>query len=203
MSLLHPPNPSGSRDADGQMPPIHKGYFRVCKKHGLAPHVWEARKERKNPRWRCVRCRASKSQERNVHQRKRLLLDYFGGAYCRVCGYNYDIRCLQFHHVDPTTKLFGIAEGLQLSTQKLPFDEILKEAAKCLIVDGRCHNEIEFGLRQPVYVFQPQGGYDVMPGTADYVGNDHAKISIVETYPDFGDDDDGPILLPSIKRDTA
>jgi len=64
-----------------------------------------------------------------------------GGA-CIVCGYNKHPGVLDFHHVDPTAKSFGISSG-GLSRA---WATIEAELAKCVLVCANCHREIEFGV---------------------------------------------------------
>jgi hypothetical protein len=75
------------------------------------------------------------------HQKvKRTLVEEAGGG-CVVCGYDRCIVCLQFHHVDPTTKEFGVTQsrGLSIAAYRA-------EAEKCILVCANCHGEIEAGL---------------------------------------------------------
>lgn len=73
---------------------------------------------------------------------KAILVDQAGGA-CVVCGYDRCVAALQFHHLDPATKLFGIStEGASRS-----LDSLRAEAAKCALVCANCHAEIEAGVR--------------------------------------------------------
>jgi len=73
-------------------------------------------------------------------KRKRLriqALEYMGDK-CLICGYDHCKDALEFHHIDPTEKDFGIsAGGLTRSW------EIIKpELDKCVCVCNRCHREI-------------------------------------------------------------
>lgn len=68
--------------------------------------------------------------------RKTKLKAYKGGK-CIVCGYNKSIRALQFHHLDPTQKDFGIS-----GTTK-SFEKLKPELDKCVLL---CHGEVHEGL---------------------------------------------------------
>lgn len=70
---------------------------------------------------------------------KILLVEYKGGKCCK-CGYNKCIRALQFHHLDPNEKDFGIG-GLSVSLERLK-----KEVDKCILVCSNCHAEIHDGI---------------------------------------------------------
>ena len=56
---------------------------------------------------------------------------------CTTCT-EKDARCLDFHHVDPTTKSFTISNCIVGSRATL-----LKEIAKCIIVCSNCHRKLE------------------------------------------------------------
>ena len=77
---------------------------------------------------------------------KRRAVEYKGGA-CICCGYHQHVGVLDFHHIDPTTKEFGISgKGMTRSWEK-----IKTELDKCILVCANCHREIELGAR----VFTP------------------------------------------------
>lgn len=64
-----------------------------------------------------------------------------GGA-CILCGYNKHPGVLDFHHVDPSAKSFGVsAKGLSRSWASIEL-----ELAKCVLVCANCHREVELGI---------------------------------------------------------
>lgn len=65
------------------------------------------------------------------------------GGKCTVCGYNKCFAALDFHHVDPTQKLFCLSTDM---LARKPWDVILAEAAKTVILCKNCHTEVECGL---------------------------------------------------------
>lgn len=66
-----------------------------------------------------------------------------GGA-CTGCGRPEPIAALEFHHIDATTKEFGIStEGI---TRR--WDKIEAELAKCVLLCANCHREVHAGARQ-------------------------------------------------------
>lgn len=69
-------------------------------------------------------------------------LDYKGGC-CSRCGYNKYVGALEFHHLDPTKKDFGIC---QISLRQFN-DTIKKELDKCIILCSNCHKEVHNELR--------------------------------------------------------
>jgi hypothetical protein len=56
---------------------------------------------------------------------------------CARCPEN-DPVCLEFHHVDPQSKLFNITHGVQT---RMTIERLEAEAAKCLILCANCHRK--------------------------------------------------------------
>lgn len=70
-----------------------------------------------------------------------MAVQYKGGQCC-ICGYNKYVGALEFHHLDPNQKDFGIgSKGYTRS-----FDIVKKELDKCICVCSNCHREIHAGL---------------------------------------------------------
>jgi 5-methylcytosine-specific restriction endonuclease McrA len=70
------------------------------------------------------------------HQIKRKAIDYKGGK-CNNCGYDKCDSALQFHHIDPSQKDFGIStEGVIRK-----WEAIKEELDKCVLLCVRCHAE--------------------------------------------------------------
>jgi len=106
-----------------------------CRRHGLTRHVSVASERR----LRCTKCRAE-AVARRRRKVKGILIDEAGGA-CAVCGYARHPAALQFHHVDPKTKSFGL--GVRGITRSL--EALRDEAAKCVLLCANCHAELEVG----------------------------------------------------------
>ncbi|HEY1457597.1 MAG TPA: hypothetical protein VGF15_03665 [Solirubrobacteraceae bacterium] len=106
-----------------------------CPRHGSIAHVLEARGY-----YRCRRCR----QEAVVRRRrkvKRILVAEMGGC-CKLCGYSSCPAALEFHHLDPDVKQFGIAQkGMARSIERLR-----TEVLKCVLLCANCHAEVEAGF---------------------------------------------------------
>lgn len=66
-------------------------------------------------------------------------VEYKGGC-CSFCGYRRSYRALQFHHLDPTKKDFGIGG------KSLTWEKVRVELDKCVLVCANCHSEIHDGL---------------------------------------------------------
>jgi transposase len=94
-----------------------------------------------NGRNRCVACRMEAVAKRR-RAIKEVLVTEAGGR-CASCGYSACLEALHFHHRDPTSKSFGIANaGVSRS-----LSAARSEAAKCTLLCGNCHAEVEAGLR--------------------------------------------------------
>jgi 5-methylcytosine-specific restriction endonuclease McrA len=107
----------------------------VCKTHGLSRHV-SIKSER---RLRCSKC-SVEAVERRRRKVKAILVAEAGGE-CVVCGYSQHHAALQFHHLDPASKSFGLGvRGITRSLAKLR-----TEAAKCVLLCANCHAEVEVG----------------------------------------------------------
>jgi transposase-like protein len=106
-----------------------------CPHHGRTLFVLERRGS-----YRCQSCR----QERVAEWRrraKRRLVERAGGA-CVLCGYDRWPGALEFHHLDPTKKAFGLStRGLTRS-----FERLTAEADKCVLLCANCHAEVEGGF---------------------------------------------------------
>ena len=73
---------------------------------------------------------------------KEILVEEAGGC-CRLCGYDRCVAALEFHHLDPAAKEFGVAQnGMARSIERLR-----AEVRKCLLLCSNCHAEVESGFR--------------------------------------------------------
>lgn len=74
--------------------------------------------------------------QRRRQKIKQKALDYKGGG-CQVCGYNRCARALEFHHLDPSQKDFGLGQkGYARS-----WDAVKIELDKCILLCSNCHAE--------------------------------------------------------------
>jgi len=72
---------------------------------------------------------------------KEILVAEAGGC-CQLCGYCRSIVALEFHHLDPSNKKFGVAQsGMGRSIERLR-----TEARKCALLCSNCHTEVENGF---------------------------------------------------------
>lgn len=105
------------------------------RKHGLVRHV-SVQSER---RLRCTKCRAEAVSRRRRKVKEMLVAE--AGGRCVLCGYARHSAALQFHHLDPATKSFGL--GVRGITRSI--DKLRAEAAKCVLLCANCHAEVEVG----------------------------------------------------------
>lgn len=119
-----------------------------CKRHGLVEHVAVDSESR----LRCIKCRAE-AVSRRRRKVKEILVAEAGGQ-CVMCGYHRHSAGLQFHHINPATKSFGLGvRGITRSIAKLR-----EEARKCVLLCATCHAEIEAGASElPVQFEQATG----------------------------------------------
>lgn len=108
---------------------------RRCEHHGRTMFVLEGRGS-----YRCMRCRSQRVSAWRRRAKRRLVAE--AGGKCRLCGYDRFLGALQFHHLDPQCKSFSLsARGCTRS-----LSELREEAAKCILLCGNCHAEVESGL---------------------------------------------------------
>lgn len=96
----------------------------------------------------CTECSKIEKRRRSVlsvskrrQKLKQKAVDHKGGS-CITCGYMSYIGALEFHHLQPGGKDFGLsASGLTRSWEK-----ILIEIEKCVLLCSNCHRETHAGL---------------------------------------------------------
>lgn len=95
----------------------------------------------------------SQYRERAVLRKRKLkdnlrkqLHNYLLGKSCIKCGFS-DPRALEFDHIDPISKSFGIARAI---TNTVSWVNILTEIGKCQILCANCH-KIKISTEQNWY----------------------------------------------------
>jgi hypothetical protein len=83
----------------------------------------------------CVACLKLKRTER-----QRNLKEESGGK-CALCGYDKCFQALEFHHLDPKTKSFGLT-----ASRRKDIEKTHEEVKKCILLCANCHREVEYGL---------------------------------------------------------
>ena len=116
---------------------MEKHIIKECSIHGKVSHF--KRPDTKTS-YRCTKC----ATDSVIKRRKELIekAKAYKGNCCQKCGYNKCDSALEFHHIDPSTKLFGISQDG--STRS--WIRIKSEVDKCVLVCANCHREIHEGL---------------------------------------------------------
>jgi len=130
---------AGSRPRETTLAARAQGLSEVllsCPRHGEVSHVRDSRGS-----FRCRRCRAE-AVVRRRRRVKQILVEEAGGR-CRLCGYDGSPVALEFHHLDPREKEFGVASrGVARSLNR-----VRAEVRKCVLLCSNCHAEVEAGIR--------------------------------------------------------
>lgn len=106
----------------------------VCPKHGLTP-FWVGKTA-----VRCRRCNSTGVAKRR-RKVKQVLIEEAGGC-CKICGFDSSPVALEFHHLDPSAKAFGLSQaGI---TRAIELSRT--EAAKCVLLCANCHAQVEAGV---------------------------------------------------------
>ena len=86
---------------------------------------------------------------------KQKAVDYKGGK-CSSCGYNKCNEALDFHHLDPTKKDFGLGNKIDImmrrnegSKEEL-WETIQAELDKCILLCSNCHRELHWKIKHGV-----------------------------------------------------
>lgn len=115
-------------------------YDYLCKTHGNTIATYQG--QGNSRRLRCVACvKAAVTKRRR--KLKELAIEYKGGR-CKHCGYHRCHAALEFHHLDPNEKDFGIAANGATRS----FDKLKKELDKCIMLCSNCHREEHEKLRE-------------------------------------------------------
>ena len=112
---------------------MNKREIRFCKHHGFTEFSLQS-----NNKYVCAKCVIERVTNAKKRQKQKLV-DYKGGK-CEICGYNKCIEALDFHHLNPNEKDFG------LSKKYISFEKAKKEVDKCILVCANCHREIHAKL---------------------------------------------------------
>lgn len=79
-------------------------------------------------------------QQKYKKIRQTALLELKRKETCVVCGEDEPV-CLDFHHVDPTTKLFDVSDIKGYGLQK-----INEEINKCVVICANCHRKLHANI---------------------------------------------------------
>jgi len=87
------------------------------------------------------KCKRKYYTQKNRWKTKLKAIEYKGGK-CEVCGYNKCHDALEFHHLDPDEKDFGIGCGNTYSWERTK-----SELDKCIMLCANCHREEHFRIK--------------------------------------------------------
>lgn len=74
-----------------------------------------------------------------------MAIEYKGGK-CSLCDYDKCKDALEFHHINPINKEFGVSQsGLTRS-----WERVRSEIDKCILVCANCHRELHSEKTQPL-----------------------------------------------------
>src|SRR5258706_425027 len=85
----------------------------------------KSEKGKETKRKKCLEFR--KKKKKNINSLK---------TECKFCG-EYDKSCLDFHHIDPGTKEFSVANASHFKS----IENINKEISKCITLCSNCHRK--------------------------------------------------------------
>lgn len=108
-----------------------------CKKHGMTVFY----KRTDSSGYICKKC----NSENTVLKRKKYILkaiEYKGGC-CLFCGYKKCVAALEFHHLNPETKEFGISNSGNIKS----WEKMKVELDKCILLCSNCHKELHYTLK--------------------------------------------------------
>jgi transposase-like protein len=112
-----------------------KRFVAECTRHGETNFLIF-----KGGRSRCAKCNSEAVHKRRRTVKQKLIQE--AGECCAICGYQTYQGALQFHHLDPSQKEFGIAgHGVTRALEKSR-----AEARKCVLLCANCHAEVEAGV---------------------------------------------------------
>ena len=105
----------------------------LCIVHGETTFI------RRSGGFRCRACRSDAVTKRRRSVKATLLAE--AGGCCVLCAYDRSVASLHFHHVDPSTKAFALADGGLARS----LEAARAEVAKCVLLCANCHGEVEAG----------------------------------------------------------
>lgn len=106
-------------------------------KNQFALNCFYTRKNQNPMSW-CINC--VKEQCAQTQRLFKIQCVHYKGGKCEKCDYSKCIGAFDFHHLDPSKKLFGI----NTSWKKGFTDEVKKELDKCMLLCATCHREIHY-----------------------------------------------------------
>lgn len=91
----------------------------------------------------CTNCYTAQKRDR-THKLREFLDSIKKEAQCLKCG-NNDWRVIEWHHEDPATKSFALADASRLGYS---IERIQAELDKCVPLCANCHRIVEWEAKQ-------------------------------------------------------
>lgn len=117
-----------------------KTMIRECKTHSKTTFAFYTYSGGSIRRWSCLKCSNERSVKRHRDKKQRAV-KVLGGK-CAICDYNSYTGALEFHHIDPKTKIFSLYSG----NLGRPWTQVLAEIEKCALLCSNCHKEVHAGV---------------------------------------------------------
>jgi transposase-like protein len=115
---------------------LRKAYL-YCPRHGHTAFF-----QRSDGGFRCLKCNIAAVSERRRRVKRQLVQE--AGGCCRICGFKEHQAALQFHHRDPSQKLFHLShKGMTRGINRMRV-----EAKKCVLLCANCHALVEAGVKE-------------------------------------------------------
>jgi len=86
--------------------------------------------------------KSSEAVKRWRENTKTRLVEGMGGK-CAICGYSRCHDALEFHHIDPNEKDFGLGAGRGAIKN---WHKLVEEAKKCILLCSICHREVHAAI---------------------------------------------------------
>jgi len=129
-----------------QEKPVDQFRWREKSKDKRQPHCKECMNAHEASRWLIDANLRSRRQQQNKARQKRnieYMREYISARSCEECGDN-DPRVLEFHHIDPSTKLKNVSAMWHRSDS---IESIMKEVEKCQLLCASCHRKATYAQR--------------------------------------------------------
>src|SRR3954452_6487995 len=109
-----------------------------CDRHGVT--TFKLRDD--GTSFRCLQCRSADVSNSRRRRKEQLVRE--AGGRCQICGYDTYMGALQFHHLNPAMKRFGVSHrGIPRA-----LDVAREEIRGCILLCANCHAETEAGVNK-------------------------------------------------------
>jgi len=81
--------------------------------------------------------------KKSNQDKKKLWREFKDSVSCSKCGFKHP-AAMDFHHVDPATKIKGVHEWARKGSYKKAFEEV----KKCIVLCSNCHRILHYDLHK-------------------------------------------------------